>query len=234
MLIRLPDAAQWVWPTGRAGLTSCAAALIGATILSGCIAAAQAGTAIQEPYATSIGAKPIRPGTELGWLYLYLDNTSKSALVITAVGVRGPGVGTVVRPVEVKVAPLRSGFHHYYILNGTPGGQYMTDPPVNIGGKGCHKQALFPVRGYRMTPGSQVRIYIVLRALRPGRYAVPFQVIDYTQHRVRYRQSMPVRFWGSVADNARRIPMDPAEAVCVRPTGARVLTGWQRRNAGRT
>ena len=62
---------------------------------------------------------------------------------------------------------LRSGYHHYYEQDGTPGGTYMTDPPV-FRGKTCRKQALFPVAGHRLTPGSQLPIYIVLRAVRPA------------------------------------------------------------------
>jgi hypothetical protein len=206
-------------------------ALIGATVLCaiGCTSSrgsVHAGTAIGQDYATTIGSPPIRPGTELGWLYVYLDNTSKSTLLINSVAISGPGIGTVVRPAEVKVAPLRSGLHHYYVMNGTPGGTYMTDPPVAGYSAHCHKQALFPVAGFRMTPGSQVRIYVVLRALRPGKYAVPSQVIYYAAQGVNYRQSMPFRFWGSVADKARIIPIDPAQIECVKPAAARVLSGW--------
>jgi len=62
-------------------------------------------------------------------------------------------------------APIR--LHHYYEQDGTPGGTYMTDPPV-FRGKTCRKQALFPVAGHRLTPGSQLPIYIVLRAVRPA------------------------------------------------------------------
>src|SRR5215469_15936966 len=186
----------------------------------------QAGTAFAPDYGTSIGSAAIRPGTEMGWLYLYLKDTSKSALVINSVDFSGPGVGTVVRAVEVKIAPLRSGYHHIHGMDATPGGLYMTEPPVNLA-KSCHKQALSPVDGYRLTPGSQGRIYIVLRALRPGKYSVRHWVLYYTQHGVKFRQTFPYRFWGEVAENPPRITgMDPAEAVCVGPTGARVLAGW--------
>jgi hypothetical protein len=149
----------------------------------------RAGTAFSPDAGTSIGSRPIKPGTELGWLYLYLDDTSKSPLVLNSLKISGPGIGTVARAVEVKVAPLRSGYHHYHVMDAIPGGTYQTDPPVNPGGKGCHKQALFPVAGHRLTPGSQVRIYIVLRYLRPGKFSVRHQVLYYTQQGIRYQTS---------------------------------------------
>ena len=186
----------------------------------------QAGTAFRPDYGTVIGSPPIRPGTEMGWLYVYLDDASKSTLVMNSVGISGLGVGTVVRVAALYIAPLRTGYHNYHIMDATPGGTYMTSPPVNIGGRGCHKQALFPVAGYQMQPGSQVRIYIVLGALRPGKYSVPSEHIYYTIRGVKYRQSTPIRLQGSVAERAPSLRVDPAEAVCVKPSGARLLPGW--------
>jgi hypothetical protein len=207
-----------------------AAALVVALALGacGCTTAPdiQAGRAFAPDYRTSIGSAAIRPGTEMGWLYLYLKDTSKSALVINSVDLSGPGVGNVTRAVEVKIAPLRSGYHHIHGKDATPGGLYMTEPPVNLA-ESCHKQALSPLDGYRMTPGSQARVYIVLRALRPGRYSVRRWVLHYTQRGVEFQQTFPYRFWGEVAENAPRTRIDPAEAICVRPTGARVLAGWR-------
>jgi len=156
---------------------------------------------------------------------VFLDNTNKSALVLNSIRLTGPGIGTVAWVVEVKVAPLRSGYHHFLEM-AVPGGGYLTDPPVNLVGKGCHKQALFTVSGYRLTPGSQVRIYIVLRTLKPGKYSLPHQVVYYTQNGVQYKQAIPYRFYGSVADNIPYAGMNPLQAVCVRPTGARLLPGW--------
>lgn len=162
----------------------------------------------------------------MGWDYLFLENASKDTLVISAVGIAGPGIGTVARAIEVKVAPLRSGYHHSFSATATPGGTYETQPPV-FGYKAvCWKQTLLPVPGYRMTPGSQVRIYIVLKAVRPGQYSLPSEVIYYTLHAVRYKQVMPIRLWGSVADHARILPIPLGETNCLRRTGARLLSGW--------
>jgi hypothetical protein len=214
-----------------ASAAACAAALIGATALTatGCTstpASVKIGTAIGQDNPVTVGSPPIRPGTELGWLYAYLDNTSRSTLVLKSVTIAGPGIGTVARPVEVKIAPLRSGFHHYYDMDGAPGGTYMTDPPVAGYKAHCHKQALFAVKSFRMTPGSQVRIYVVLRALQSGKYAVPRQLVYYTKNGTKYKQAIPIRFWGTVANGAGAIPLDPHQINCVKPTGARLLRGW--------
>jgi hypothetical protein len=189
------------------------------------------GTAIGKDYGTKIGSLPIRPGVAMGWDYIFLRNTSKATLTLTSVGISGPGIGTVARVVQVTVAPLRSGYHHYFPATATPGGTYETQPPVIGGNIGhnkivCWKQTLVPVPGYRMTPGSDARIYIVLQAVRPGKYILPSEVIYYTQRGVRYQQVFPIRFEGSVADQAPSLSVDPSQLHCLRRTGARLLSGW--------
>jgi hypothetical protein len=202
--------------------------LAGAAVLSGGCSAGGVpdGTAFTQHPALITGNKPIRPGFEFGLLDDFLENSSRSTLVIDSVDLSGPGIGRVVRPVEVAMAPLRYG-HHRYEYNATPESFYYTDPPVIFSFHRCHRQALFRLRGFRMTPGSQARLWIVLRTLRPGRWVIPARVVYYTINGVRYRQSEPVREWGSVSDRAVNIPPDWAEAQCVGPaTGARLLSGY--------
>ena len=93
-------------------------------------------------------------------------------------------------------------------------------------GRGCHKQALFPVKGYPMTPGSQVRVWIVIRALRPGKWVIPQHVIYYTIGKARYQQAIPLRESGSVAAHAPYIPPDSSVTPCVGPEHARYLPGF--------
>jgi hypothetical protein len=168
----------------------------------------------------------MRPGVELGWDYWYIDlDGASEAVVIDSIRMSGPGMGTVARAIEVKVAPLRIGYHDY--PDATPGGLYFTDPPVIAAHGGCEKQELFAPHGYRMVPGSRARIYFVLRYLRPGKYSIKRQVIYYTQHGVRYKQTFNITFHGSVAYDAPPFEVDSAEAKCVGPrTGARLLSGW--------
>jgi hypothetical protein len=214
------------------------AALLGAMAVSaaGCAGTAahgsvKVGAAIGQDYGTKIGFLPIRPGVALGWDYVFLENSSKATLTLSSVGISGPGIGTVVRAVQVKVAPLRSGYHHDLGATATPGGTYETQPPVFGGPIGhhktvCWKQTLVPVPGYRMTPGSDARIYIVLQALRPGKYILPSEIIYYTQRGVRYQQVFPIQFEGSVADHAPSLSVDAGQLHCLRRTGARLLSGW--------
>jgi hypothetical protein len=184
------------------------------------------GTAFKYLYATSIGAKPIRPGFELGLLYVFLQNSSDSTLVISSVGIGGPGIGTTVQPVQVEMAPLQFGLHRGE-PNWAPGGLYQVNPPVFFAGGICRRQALLPVNGYRMSPGSQARILVVVRAVRPGRWAIPVHVVNYTIQGVPYRQAMQIRAWGSVADNAPYIAPYWAQAKCVNAaSGTAFLPGY--------
>jgi len=173
---------------------------------------------------TSIGAKAIRPGFEIGLLYYDFENISSSPLVIDAVGISGPGVGTVVQPVQVQVAPLRYGYHDYE-PHSVAAALYVTDPPVLME-RACRRQALVPLKGFRMVPGTDARIWIVLRAERPGRWVIPRHVIYYTQNGTEYRQAEPLRAYGLVTADAAYIPPDSIEAGCVRPERARFLPGY--------
>jgi hypothetical protein len=186
------------------------------------------GNAFAQEVLTSIGAKAIRPGTEIGLMYYDFENVSSSTVVIDSIGISGPGIGTVVRPVQVMMAPLRYGWHHYE-AHSAPLALYSTDPPV-FKEKACRRQALVPLKGYRMTPGSDARFWVVLRAIRPGRWVIPQHVLYYTQNGNKYRQAEPLRAYGLVTTNAAYIPPYWAMADCVRPEGARFLPGF---HAGR-
>jgi hypothetical protein len=193
-------------------------------IAGGCGRGVRSGSALAPEVYTSIGAKAIRPGFEIGLLYYDFENTSSSALTIDSVGISGPGIGTVVRPVQIKIAPLRYGYHHYE-PHSVAAALYTTDPPVLME-KNCRVQALFPVRRFRMAPGTDVRVWVVLRARRPGHWAIPRHVIYYTQDGSSYRQAEPLRAYGLVTAKAAYIPPDYGEAACVRPERARFLSGY--------
>ena len=169
-------------------------------------------------YGTGVGPWPARTGWQLGYLVGDAANTSHSTLTIDSAILRGPGIGTVVS-VQVKIAPLVKG------TTATPGGNYVADPPVSdFGTGGCHKQALYPVQGYRVKPGGQFRLWIIITALRPGRWNLPRQVITYTQDGDTYQHSFPIRYWGSVIATAPvHAVADPDVAPCVKPEGAHYL-----------
>jgi hypothetical protein len=194
--------------------------------LGGCgQAGVRDGHALGQDFPISTGDKPIRPGTEIGLLDVYFENGSSSTVTITSVGITGLGIGTVIRPVEVRIAPLRFGRHRYE-KNATPSSLYTSDPPVLFYGTRCHRQALFPVKGYRMPPGSQVRVWIVLRALRPGKWVIPRHVIYYTVGGSRYRQAVPLREYGSVTAHAAYIPPERDQVRCMKQEDASFLAGY--------
>ena len=188
--------------------------------------AAPTGTAVPAQYADWQKVAPIRPGFELGFLLAFVDNRSKSAIVMSSVTISGPGIGRVVKPVLIEMAPLRAGYHHYFIKSAVPGTIYQTNPPVFIGSGGCHKQALYPVHGFRLTPGSDARIFVVLRAITPGKYVIPAHIIFYTQHGRLYQQSIALKISGTVTTAAKYIRPASQQVQCVKTTGARYLPGF--------
>jgi len=184
------------------------------------------GNALVRGVPTRIGSKAVRPGTEIGLLYVFLQNKSNSTIVLSSVGIRGPGIGRVVRLVQVDIAPLRNGRHHL-LPNSVPSSQYPTDPPVFWEHGHCRKQALVPVKGFRMTPGSNAWLWVVLRAVKPGRWKIPFHTIYYTMNGGKNQQSIPISAYGSVSKDAAYLPPYYAMAKCVGPqTGARFLPGF--------
>jgi hypothetical protein len=172
-------------------------------------------------YGTGVGPLVTRPGWEYGYLFGDAYNTSHTDLTIESVSLKGRGVGTVIALAEVRIAPIAAGIH------ATPGGNYLTDPPVSsLGSQGCHKQALYPVDGYRVKPGGQFRIWIVIKAIRPGRWSIPQQVVAFTESGSIRQHAFPIRYWGTVMTNAHVSPSVPSgdyQASCVKPESAHYL-----------
>jgi hypothetical protein len=112
-------------------------------------------------YGTGVGPWITRPGWQQGFLFGDATNKSHSTLTIDSVSLAGRGIGSVVT-VSVMIAPLVTGTH------ADSGGNYQTEPPVDLQAT-CHKQALFPVKGYREKPGGQFRLWIIVTARKPGR-----------------------------------------------------------------
>ena len=147
-------------------------------------------------------------------------------MVLDSIGLSGPGIGTVVRPVQIEVAPLRYGYHRLE-PDSVPSSLYEVTPPVFYEHSRCRKQLLVAVSGFRMAPGSQAWVWIVLRALRPGRYTIPYHVVNYSADGVRYSERIPFEAYGAVDKRASYIPPDRDFARCVGPaTGATFLPGY--------
>ena len=161
-------------------------------------------------------------------LYLPLINRTHAPLVIKSVGFTGRGIGTVIKVVQVNLAPAGyGGKDPRLIFDSDPLSTYGTDPPVERYGPGlkCHRQILRQVKGYRLGYNANARVWVVIRNLRPGRWTITSHVITYTQNGTTYRQAISLQAYGTVARHAV-FTLDPNSEACLRPAGARVLPGW--------
>jgi len=127
--------------------------------------------------------------------------------------------------VEVKIAPAR-GADGKVTPDGLPGGAYETDPPVEWTGPGeCNQELLVPLHGFRLAAGGLARVWIVVQAARPGRFAITGHLVRYTQAGTRYRQLIPTGYQGSVSRTAPFTPIYWAQARCLKLMKPRVLPG---------
>ena len=193
----------------------------------GCTASTPAtGTALVPGATTSYGLAPLKPGTQLGLLDVDLVNRSKSPVTLESISGIGRRLGTVIRVVEVKIAPA-----HGNGSKDVPGGAYETDPPVFWAGKGtCLKQTMVPLRGFRLAPGGLARVWIVVQGARPGRFAVTGHIVRYAQGGTLYRELIPTGYTGSVSRTAKFNPIYWAHARCLENMKPRLLHGQYVRN----
>ncbi len=179
------------------------------------------GTALVQGYGTFLGLGPLKPGAELGLLLAGLKNKSRSPVVISSVALVGRGVGTVIKVVEVKLAPNETG------NNAAPGGAYEVSapeawwPPT----ASCGRQPLVPLHGFRLAPGVLARIWVVIQAARPGKFFAKAHLVLYTQGGISYRQLIPTGYRGSVSRNAPFAPIDKEQARCMKSEHVRPLKG---------
>lgn len=170
---------------------------------------AAAGHAVDPGALTTDLLAPLKPGDEVGMLFVDLDNRSKAPLTLRSVSFPGHGVGTVVRIVQIEIGPSLAGkIPPSQITKGVPGGTYRTDPPVSWWPptRTCGKQVLDPVRGYVLPPRGITRVWVVLQATQAGRYRFS-HVLHYTQSGRQYQEVVH----GRVAPNAPYIPVDSTE-----------------------
>lgn len=194
-------------------------ALVAAALLAGCSAAAP--HPFEPVFGTGVGPLVTRPGWEFGYLFGLIKNTGHTTLTIESVSLRGPGVGTVITLPDVRLAPVGVGLS-------IEQSNYVTDPPItSTGPRGCYKQVLKQVAGYRLRPGAGVRIWVVVRARKPGRWNIPRQLITYTTNGGTYQYANPVHYWGTVKTSARVsgvvVPGDYQPAACVKAQHSRYL-----------
>ena len=183
--------------------------------------AAQTGTALVPGAVSIFGLAPIKPGTQLGLLYADVHNRSRSPLALSSVTLIGRGVGTVIKIVEVKIAPLETG------NKGVPGGAFEVYPPAAWWPPtaSCGKQVLVPLHGFRLAPRALARVWIRIQGARPGPFHVTGDLVRYRQNGVSYRQVIPTGYRGSVNRHAPFIPIDKEQARCIKSEKVRPLRG---------
>jgi hypothetical protein len=184
-----------------------------------------AGHALDPGALTTDLLAPLKPGDEVGMLFVDLDNTSNAPLTLQSVSFPGRGVGTFVRIVQVEIGPSIAGkIPPSEITKGVPGGTYRTDPPVSWWPptRTCGKQVLDPVRGYILPPRGIARVWVVLQATRAGRYRFG-HVLHYSQSGRQYQEVIQEVVHGRVAPDAPYIPVDSTEKTCLKKTKTRLL-----------
>jgi len=177
------------------------------------------GTALVRGFGGYLGLAPLKPGAELGLLIVGLHNRSRSPIAISSVTLVGQGVGTVIKALEIKIAPATTG------NNSAPGGAYEVSPPAAYWGAtgSCTRQPLVPLRGFRLAPRALARVWVVIQAARPGQFHVRAHLVRYRQHGISYQQLIPTGYKGSVSTNARFIPIDKQQARCMKSEHVRPL-----------
>lgn len=160
----------------------------------------------------SAALPPMRPGAEDAQQGALLVNKTNHTVVLRSVSVIRHGLGSVVDLVRTWVAPVYGNRH------ATPGGDFVTIPPTLGDSQRCEVQRLFPVRGYRMVPGQDVRILELFRASEPGHMATTQMTVNFEEGGV---EGSAVVTWGttaSVSRGAPPIPVPSTQRSCLRGT----------------
>lgn len=186
--------------------------LIALTLSSACLPAADAvrdGDALAQVYGTLYGVPHLAPAGRVGWLGLYLHNVSDTPVVIERVEPNGKAIGSVIRVEEMQASPNVDGVHSIW------GGIFTTDPPVAFIGGVCHWPKLEPLRGFRLEPGGEMRVWMVIAGIEPGRFRITSHTVYYRQEGTLYRQVIPIGYAGRVEAGADPLRPDPTERPCL-------------------
>jgi hypothetical protein len=167
------------------------------------------GTALEQGFTTYSTIAPIGVSRRVGILVAPLVNTSSDTLTITHVDVAGPGIGSVVNVDELSAVPDRDGLQSF------PGGIWTTNPPVDREGGRCHEPLIEPIEGLVLPPGGRARLWIVIRATKPGAYKETNQTVLYEQGSSKFKQEIDFYFRGSVKESSSGPVMDPGEISCL-------------------
>jgi hypothetical protein len=177
------------------------------------------GTAFQQPSHARFRIKSVRRGEEWGLLIAFLKNDTQDDVVLRSVRVDGVGIGSQIGVVKVEVAPLPP------IVAGrfaTSGGIFKTYPPVqlipNSKSRGCAVQVLRPVFGFRMHPGDEARLLVLLQAKANGSFRITAHEVTYEEGAREYVQRLPVGLTGRVSARGDPMRLDRSERPCLKRT----------------
>jgi hypothetical protein len=172
----------------------------------------ESGHAFERVFATRAGFATLPPGGRLGALDIYLHNVSSSVVTIRHLVPIGTGVGSVISETRVRAVPERGGIH------AMPGGGYTSDPPVfSIDGV-CHVPTLRPLSGFSLPPDGTMRVWMVLRALAPGRYVVTAHRVVFRENGETFAQVIPTGYEGRVVAGATPPRPDHGVRPCLSRT----------------
>jgi hypothetical protein len=175
-----------------------------------------AGTAFQKPAAASFRIRSVAVGEEWGLLIAFLHNDTQDDVLLRSVRVEGAGIGSTIRVLRVQVAPLSPIVAPRFV---TSGGIYKTYPPVqripDTRPLRCAVQSLRPVSGFRMHPGNEARLLVLMRADENGDFRVTSHDVTYEQGAKEYVQRLPVGLIGRVARHGAPMRLDRSQRACV-------------------
>ena len=187
------------------------AASLLALVATSCQGASRAPFPIHPVNWTRDALESMPPGQELGVLDLSLVNRSANPVILSRIATPGTGVGTVGVITQVSIAPWKYGARVISAL-------YGTNPPVSITQHGCVKQALYPVKGYRLAPRASAQVWVVIRFERPGAFKINGYSVTYASSGATYTQWFPYSFVTTIQVGATPQPLNKAERPCVRLT----------------
>jgi hypothetical protein len=145
-----------------------------------------------------------------------LLNTSGEALTILKLEVSGPGVGTVVRVLETKIAPIPRDGNSLAV---TSGGIWRTLPPVEQRGTRCAAQTLRPVDGFVLQPGRVVRALLLMEAESVGAFSFKGVRVTYEREGEAVTELVDFGQQGSVtAEGMPTPPLAGDELACAQLT----------------
>jgi hypothetical protein len=162
-------------------------------------------------------------GEEWATMNATLHNTSPSPLTLRRVSVTGPGVGSVIKFILMRVGPLVPVTDPSTY---TSGGVFRTYPPAQERQGKCSVQKLVPVDGYVLQPDAAARVLLLTQAASPGSFMFRGVTVEYEQSGQTMTELVDFGQRGSVVNEGRVKPrLTAGDLRCATPHGVLPPTG---------